>query len=167
VGELLTRLLAFLRPFLHHPYNNVRSRLGAVLTNIFALDIEFPGQGGASATSPSEAAFLASMLEQLAPLEAEGAGEEEQEEARRLLQTLSKWAAIHYTLHYTLHPGGRPPPWPPTSAPPGRTCSSCCRPCSGTSGTTRTLSSPGTARQHSPASPGQPGADGGRLIADG
>ena len=52
VGQLLRRLLAFLLPFLHHPYSNVRSRLGAVLTNIFALDINFPGWGNASVTSP-------------------------------------------------------------------------------------------------------------------
>ena len=92
VGELHCRLLEFFRPFLHHPYNNVRSRLGAVLTNIFALDLEFPGFGNASLTSPKEEEFVSEVVNLLACLE-EGkeAGEEEKEQGLRLLQTISKW----------------------------------------------------------------------------
>ena len=92
VGELHCRLLHFFRPFLHHPYNNVRSRLGAVLTNIFALDLEFPGFGNASVTSPKEVEFVTEVVDLLACLE-EGkeTGEEEKEQGLRLLQTISKW----------------------------------------------------------------------------
>jgi len=68
VGELLHRMLVFLRPFLNHPYHNVRSRLGAVLTNIFALDIEFPGCGNANRSSPIETDFLQSIFTELETL---------------------------------------------------------------------------------------------------
>ena len=54
VGELLHRLLTFLKPFLNHPYHNVRSRLGAVLTNIFAFDVDFDNFGNANKSSPHE-----------------------------------------------------------------------------------------------------------------
>jgi len=95
VGELLQRLLSFLKPFLNHPYHNVRSRLGAVLTNIFALDIEFEGKGNASLTSPSEGDFLEEILPSLACLAEDSLStlSEERDSALRLLQTLTKWVS--------------------------------------------------------------------------
>ena len=41
VGELCHRLNEFLKPFLTHPFKNVRDRLGSVLANIFMSDLEF------------------------------------------------------------------------------------------------------------------------------
>jgi proteasome activator subunit 4 len=95
VGELLHRLLAFLKPFLNHPYHNVRSRLGAVLTNIFALDIVFEGKGNASRTSPDEREFVEEVFPGLACLQEDSqtVPGEERESALRLLQTLSKWVS--------------------------------------------------------------------------
>jgi len=95
VGELLQRLLEFLKPFLNHPYHNVRSRLGAVLTNIFALDIVFEGQGNASKTSPDEKKFMDEIFPGLACLVEDNSApdQEERDSALRLLQTLSKWVS--------------------------------------------------------------------------
>jgi len=64
VGQLLHRLDTFLRPFLTHPYQNVRERLGSVLANIYALDLEFP-QGPAGNKSPKVKDITASVLPQL------------------------------------------------------------------------------------------------------
>ena len=94
VGELLHRLLKFLieGDFLHHPYHNVRSRLGAVLTNIFALDIEFCGWGNASQSCPDESEFCGRVLPQLSCLAVPGQ-DEDWERGLRLLQTLARWVA--------------------------------------------------------------------------
>jgi len=93
VGELLHRLLTFLKPFLNHPYHNVRSRLGAVLTNIFALDIFFESKGNASKTSPDEKEFVEEVFPGLQCLleDSQTNSTEERDSALRLLQTLSKW----------------------------------------------------------------------------
>merc|ERR1719186_2323673 len=64
VGHLLHRLDKFLRPFLTHPYQNVRERLGSVLANIYALDLEFP-QGPAGNSSPRVKELTAAVLPQL------------------------------------------------------------------------------------------------------
>ena len=45
VSELLFRLLEILKPNLDHSYQNVRDRLGSVLTNIFLHDIQLPNGG--------------------------------------------------------------------------------------------------------------------------
>ena len=63
IGSLLHRLDAFLRPFLTHPYQNVRERLGSVVANIYALDINF-NDGGHSA-SPSIGPLVEEVLPQL------------------------------------------------------------------------------------------------------
>ena len=68
VGEVLTRLLTTLKPFLDHPYHNVRSRLGGVLNNIFAYDLEFEGWGNSNKSSPHEADFLRETLPLLSVL---------------------------------------------------------------------------------------------------
>ena len=94
VGELLHRLLEFLVPFLDHPFHNVRSRLGAVLTNIFALDIHFGDLGNASVSSPVEKDFVEQILPRLQPLQRD---EEKDENALRLLQTVSKWICCSLT----------------------------------------------------------------------
>ena len=67
VSELLSRLLNLLRPYLNHPYQNVRDRLGSVLTNIFRHDIEPPGSKERS-WSPRVDDFVHEILPQLAPL---------------------------------------------------------------------------------------------------
>ena len=91
-GPLLHSLLAQLRPLLAHPYHNIRCRLAAALTNIFAFDLEFEGYGNANKSSPHEEEFVREVLPLLAPLEEAGAGEG-REAALRLLQTLAKWVA--------------------------------------------------------------------------
>ena len=91
-GSLLHSLLAQLRPLLAHPYHNIRCRLAAALTNIFAFDLEFEGYGNANRSSPHEEEFVREVLPLLAPLEEAGAGER-REAALRLLQTLAKWVA--------------------------------------------------------------------------
>ena len=90
VGELLYRLLDFLVPFLDHPFHNVRSRLGAVLTNIFALDLQFGDHGNASVSSPVEKDFFDQIFPRLQLLQTD-TGEEKDEQSLRLLQTISKW----------------------------------------------------------------------------
>lgn len=66
VSELLFRLLKLLRPYLNHPYQNMRDRLGSVLTNIFLHDIELPG--GTVSSSPRVQDFVNEILPQLALL---------------------------------------------------------------------------------------------------
>ena len=66
VSQLLSRLLNLLRPYLNHPYQNVRDRLGSVLTNIFLHDLEIPG--GTKSSSPRVEDFVNEILPQLAPL---------------------------------------------------------------------------------------------------
>ena len=95
VGQLLHRLLDFLLPYLDHPFHNVRSRLGAVLTNIFALDISFGELGNASVTSPVERDFVDLLLPRLTPLLQSDVDKDEK--ALRLLQTVSKWICSSLT----------------------------------------------------------------------
>ena len=102
VGELLHRLLTFLKPFLNHPYHNVRSRLGAVLTNIFAFDVEFDQYGNANKSSPHEEDFIKETLPLLSCLQetnSASATTEDKESAQRLLQTLSKWISSSSASH--------------------------------------------------------------------
>lgn len=70
IGSLLHRLDVFLRPFLTHPYQNVRERLGSVVANIYALDISFSG-GSAGGSSPSLAPLVADVFPQLAMMKEE------------------------------------------------------------------------------------------------
>jgi len=64
VGSLLHRLDQFLKPFLTHPYQNVRERLGSVVANIYAMDIQFPsGTGGA--LSPNISDLVTEVLPKL------------------------------------------------------------------------------------------------------
>ena len=41
IGELCHKLNEFLKPFLTHPFKNVRDRLGSVLANIYMSDLDF------------------------------------------------------------------------------------------------------------------------------
>lgn len=66
VSELLFRLLNLLRPYLNHPYQNMRDRLGSVLTNIFLHDIDLPG--GMVSSSPRVKDFVDEILPQLSLL---------------------------------------------------------------------------------------------------
>lgn len=66
VSELLYRLLNLLRPYLNHPYQNMRDRLGSVLTNIFLHDIDLPG--GSVSSSPRVKDFVDEILPQLSLL---------------------------------------------------------------------------------------------------
>ena len=73
VSELLFRLLKLLRPYLNHPYQNMRDRLGSVLTNIFLHDIDLPG--GTASSSPRVRDFVNEILPQLALLLDNGNGD--------------------------------------------------------------------------------------------
>lgn len=66
-GELLNRLLNFLKPYLRHPFQNVRDRIGSVLTNIFLNDISFesPGEKKSNQRSPNISAFIREVLPEL------------------------------------------------------------------------------------------------------
>jgi proteasome activator subunit 4 len=66
VSELLHRLLNYLKPFLTHPFQNVRERLGSVMTNIFELDIQL--HNGSRTPSPHIAAFIAELIPKLTVL---------------------------------------------------------------------------------------------------
>ncbi|PNF36512.1 hypothetical protein B7P43_G15901 [Cryptotermes secundus] len=66
VSELFHRLLSYLKPFLTHPFQNVRERLGSVLTNIFEPDILL--LGGSRTTSPHITTFVSEIIPQLAVL---------------------------------------------------------------------------------------------------
>ncbi len=66
VGRLLKRLMDFLRPYLTHPYQNVRDRIGSVLTSIYLNDIEFgSGETRSNTRNPSTAEFMAEVTPQL------------------------------------------------------------------------------------------------------
>lgn len=43
MGSVAHRLFEYLRPFLNHPFQNVRERIGSTLINIFENDLSFPG----------------------------------------------------------------------------------------------------------------------------
>lgn len=63
MGELLHRLLAFLRPYLTHPFQNVRERLGSVLTNVFLCDLDFDGKRTSNQRNPR----IADLIEEILP----------------------------------------------------------------------------------------------------
>ena len=64
VGHLLFQLDEFLSPFLTHPYQNVRERLGSVLANVYSNDFEFnAGPGGLA--SPRVTSFVGKVLPRL------------------------------------------------------------------------------------------------------
>jgi len=66
VSELLSRLLDVIRPYLNHPYQNMRDRLGSVLTNIFLHDLQIPG--GTISSAPRVKDFVDEIIPQLAAL---------------------------------------------------------------------------------------------------
>lgn len=43
MGKVAHTLMDYLRPFLNHPFQNVRERIGSTLINIFENDLNFPG----------------------------------------------------------------------------------------------------------------------------
>ncbi|KAG8223216.1 hypothetical protein J437_LFUL003567 [Ladona fulva] len=63
VAELFHRLLNYLTPYLTHPFQNVRERLGSMLTNIFQPDIVF-GEGNRT-RSPHIDKFVSEVLPKL------------------------------------------------------------------------------------------------------
>jgi len=115
VAQLLSRLLKLLMPYLNHPYQSMRDRLGSVLTNIFLHDIQLPG--GTQSQSPRVEPFVHELLPQLACLlnnngsrdspVAEGDVKPEDEEERscalRLLKTVSQWLAGMWSRTYGCH----------------------------------------------------------------
>ena len=64
IGALLHQLDKFLTPYLTHPYQNVRERLGSVVANIYAMDITF-SQGPGGSQSPSVANLLSQVIPKL------------------------------------------------------------------------------------------------------
>ncbi|XP_049827617.1 proteasome activator complex subunit 4-like [Schistocerca gregaria] len=63
VSELFHRLMEYFKPFLTHPFQNVRDRLGSVISNILETDIVFPD--GPRTKSPHISDFVDSILPQL------------------------------------------------------------------------------------------------------
>ncbi|XP_059471936.1 proteasome activator complex subunit 4-like [Neocloeon triangulifer] len=70
IPELLHRLLHYVKPFLTHSFQNVRERLGSVLTNIFNLDIALSDQN--LTKSPRIDDFISEVLPRLQILCANG-----------------------------------------------------------------------------------------------
>lgn len=66
MSHILSHLLQTLRPYLDHPYQSMRSRLGSMLTNIFLYDIALPG--GHRTLSPHVEDFVNEILPKLKPL---------------------------------------------------------------------------------------------------
>ncbi|XP_075223188.1 proteasome activator complex subunit 4A-like isoform X2 [Lycorma delicatula] len=64
VAELFHRLLNYLEPHINHPFQNVRDRLGSMLTNIFEMDLCVNGEGGKT-RSPKIKDFVESILPRL------------------------------------------------------------------------------------------------------
>lgn len=63
VSQILQQLLHTLVPYLDHPYQSMRSRMGSLLTNIFLYDIALPGENRTS--SPHVEDFVNEMLPKL------------------------------------------------------------------------------------------------------
>nr|CAD7425108.1 unnamed protein product [Timema monikensis] len=63
VSELFNRLLNYLKPYLTHEFQNVRDRLGSVLTNIFETDVVIGN--GTRTLSPHISDFVAEIIPQL------------------------------------------------------------------------------------------------------
>ncbi|XP_046402715.1 proteasome activator complex subunit 4A-like [Ischnura elegans] len=63
VAELFHRLLIYLYPYLTHPFQNVRERLGSMLTNIFQPDVVF-GKGNRT-RSPHIEDFVSEVMPKL------------------------------------------------------------------------------------------------------
>lgn len=106
------RLLASLRPYFDHPFQNIRERLGSILINICEADLQFPG--GNPPESPRMKDFIAECLPRLqvllnepprpklvvAPPSSDGTTENmevddpvtvEYEKGVRLFKTMSQW----------------------------------------------------------------------------
>lgn len=66
VAELFNLWFNRLRPYLSHPFQNVRDRMGSVLNNIFDGDLTFPG--GNTPRSPLISEFVDFVVPQLAML---------------------------------------------------------------------------------------------------
>merc|ERR1719334_1579986 len=60
VPELLYRHLEQILPHIHHPYKNMRDRIGSVLTSIYMYDWTFPG--GSPCRSPLKHTFIDKVL---------------------------------------------------------------------------------------------------------
>jgi proteasome activator subunit 4 len=67
MGSVAHRLLNYLMPFLNHPFQNVRDRIGSTLINIFENDLNFESLQ-ASNSSPHLEDFLAKKSQELSLL---------------------------------------------------------------------------------------------------
>lgn len=65
LNSVAFRLLEILRPYLHHPFQIVRERIGSTLINVFEADLSF--QNGITG-APDKIAFLKEVLLELQPL---------------------------------------------------------------------------------------------------
>lgn len=103
------RLLAALRPYFDHPFQNIRERLGSILINICEADLQFPG--GSPPASPRIRDFIAECLPRLQVLlnepppskvalpensrtekmEVDDPVQSEYEKGVRLFKTISQW----------------------------------------------------------------------------
>lgn len=67
MGSVAHRLLDYLRPFLNHPFQNVRERIGSTMINIFENDLIFPGTEQTN-FSPRIAELIGSRAQEFALL---------------------------------------------------------------------------------------------------
>lgn len=65
VSELFHRLLNYFQPHITHPFQNVRERIGSVLTNIFEMDLRDCNGVGGRTRSPTIKNFVESVLPRL------------------------------------------------------------------------------------------------------
>uniref|UniRef100_A0A6B2EKU9 Proteasome activator complex subunit 4 n=1 Tax=Phlebotomus kandelakii TaxID=1109342 RepID=A0A6B2EKU9_9DIPT len=63
MNSIAQRLLDYLRPYLVHPFQNVRERLGSILINIFEADLTYPG--GNEPQCPRMRDFIGGLVPQL------------------------------------------------------------------------------------------------------
>lgn len=61
MNSVAHRLLNYLRPYLDHPFQNVRQRIGSMLINIFEGDIEFPNG------NPPEGPRIRDIIKEILP----------------------------------------------------------------------------------------------------
>lgn len=111
MNSVAHRLLNYLRPYLDHPFQNVRQRIGSMLINIFEGDIQFPN--GSQPEGPRVRDIISEVLPKIAILldekpekkkidkeigmeidenvESGAADDCEYDKAVRLFKTISQW----------------------------------------------------------------------------
>lgn len=102
LNSIAHRLLTYLRPYLDHPFQNIRERIGSILINIFEGDLSF--SGAPRSESPLADDFIRELMPRLkilltdqpkkiAPMDVDGSGDHasEFEVSVRLFKTVGQW----------------------------------------------------------------------------